>query len=195
MTRRGTTLVEILIAFAIATVLLGAATAVLNMLQRMAGAGDLSAAMQQAGLALTAIERDLREAVTPPAVRGEPVVVSRDRVQLIRGELGPDGALVGRLVVYERERGPGDFGWRLRRSSNGSSELLPGWFEAVDVVSLAGAGGPFVRVTLTVSSNPRAPGAAQAVISSLVRVPRPDLVPSELVTAPYAAPLESVRFR
>lgn len=195
MTRRGTTLVELLVAFAIATMLLGAATGVLNLLQRMAGAGDLSGAMQQAGLALAVVERDLREAVTRPAARSEPVVVSRDSVQLIRGELAQGGVFAGRLVVYEKERGPGGAGWRLRRSSSGSSELLPGWYEGVDIVLLAGSGGPFVRVTFTVSSNPRVPGSAQAVVSSLARVARPDLVPSELVTAPFAGPLEAVTFR
>ena len=199
MRRRGTTLVEGLVAAAIGLLILGAMADLFLSIRRLTHAGDLSATLAEASLAMAQMHRDLSLAVSrPDQAANTPVLVGRSSFQLLQCALDPGGAVRAKVVMY-RSLPTGGGNFRLSRSSDGEQHTLPGIYRSVEFASLRASGGPFVRVTLrlsvhdTASADP-ARGAEEAVVTALVRVAGPEMVSSDFFSWSFLDSLKSLKF-
>lgn len=155
MSRRGTTVLEGLVAATLGLFVLAALFAVARLAARSDKVSAQAGALTDAALVLATLERDLIRAVP-----GTGVAFSPGSLGLAVQRRGADGALTADRVVYTKvDAGSGR--WRLTRTASGQRSWLPGLFSAVDVTEWRAAGGPFVRVTLT---------AEDQLLGSLVRI-------------------------
>jgi hypothetical protein len=198
--RAGFTLVEAIVALGIGLVAIVAILMIFFSIGKMSHVSDLSGALQDAALAMAIIQKDLTQAAQKPDPKAEgTVVVLPQAFQLLRAQLRPDGSVDGKLVVYQKEPTSGKH-FRLRRAFGRERSLLPGVFRSVRFQQLEGAGGPFVRVTLRVSTHDAAEGARppkaseEAVLSSLVRVMGPEMAGSKSFTWSFMSLLKLIPF-
>jgi hypothetical protein len=190
----GVTVVEAVLAMAIGIMAVSGMIGVYLSIGKMSKAGDLSYALQEASLTVAIIQQDLTQAVpepVDPASRDTgPVPIVRalagGSVQLFRADLQKDGTVRRSRVVYSKQETAGRH-IRLLRELDGRSGSLRGLFKSVRFEQLEGAGGPFVRVSLTVSAHDTddrgrpEPEAQETVVSSLVRVAGPELMGSSFL--------------
>jgi hypothetical protein len=184
--RRGTTLLEALIATVVGMLALAAVVLVLWSVRKMEGAGNVASALQEAALAMSTIQEDLSQAVQKPDPKVDAaVMVKPQSVQLLRGILKNDGTIDAKLVEYRKEKTPaGNF--RLLRRYGGAQDRMPGLYRAMQFDQLDGPGGPFVRVTLRVATadvaaekGKDAGGLEETVLTALVRVQGPEMAGSK----------------
>lgn len=184
--RRGTTLLESLLATALALGAIAAILMIFYSMRKMEGAGDVAGALQEATLAMAIIQEDLAQAVQNPDEPDAAVAVRKNSVQLLRGRLKPDGSVDANLVMYQKVPTPGG-NFRLKRTYGGKGHLLPGMYRSVGFVLLKGPGGPFVRAVLhvavkdtRVAKDAQAGGLEEVVKTALVRVQGPEMAGSSL---------------
>jgi Tfp pilus assembly protein PilE len=198
--RRGYTLFEMMISAAVGTAVLFAMFTVFTATRRMSNVGELGAALSEASIAMEMIHRDLTQAVQKPDPSIESVVqMAKDApaLQFIRGEPAPNNGLTGTVIVYRREKLPTGRFRILRQEGGGPASPLPGTYSAVRVDTFAGAGGPFIRLTLHVVAREAAPagpagGADEAVLTTLIRVPSPEMLNSGLLRFKFLDELQKV---
>lgn len=197
--RNGATLMEAIVAAAIALLILGAMTDLFLSIRRMSHSGDLSATLAEASLAMAQMHRDLSLAVSRPGQdSNSPVLVGRTSFQLLQNQLDPGGAVSAKVVMYRVvPTGTGNF--RLQRTSAGEQRMLPGIYRSVEFVSLRASGGPFVRITLRLSVHDTASvtpgtGSEEALVTALVRVAGPELVSSDFLSWDFLDGLKSLQF-
>lgn len=192
--RRAATIMEVLLAFALSTIVLGGVMVMWSSVNTMARASDLSAALLGASLALAQIESDVRTSVARPDAAST-VLVSDKRVAMVRGDAAPDGTVSGRAVVYEKEVTPtGEL--RLRRTAGSDAGYLPGRYRAVAMALVNGPGGPYLRVKLTVAAGagatPSRPASGEADAVTLLRVGGHDLRGSASFDASFLDAVKAV---
>ena len=196
MSRRAFTLIETIVTLAVAALILGTAIALWVSTGQMSRVADLAGGLQEAALAMAIIEGDLVQAVRKPDPAVDRVVRLTDRsAQLVRAAIAPDGTVSGKLVVYRFIKQDGTF--RVRRRAGGEEQLLPGVFDAIAFDQLDGAGGPFVRVTLSVAVHGGGPSdraSDHAVLTALVRTCGPELIQSEAFAWPDLDAVRQVPF-
>jgi type II secretory pathway pseudopilin PulG len=198
MMRRGYTLIEMMVAAAVGIGCLSIMITLFTMTRRMSNAGELSAALSEAAMAMEILHRDLSQAVQKPDPAVGRVVFplkSGDGFRFIRGERR-DGVLAGTLVTYEREKLPSGR-LRLVRRIDSRTTHLPGTYSAIRVKEARPTGGPFLRVTLHVLAREIPAGAPvspsdEAVLTSLVRVAGPEMVQSPLLEFKFMEELKKV---
>lgn len=164
-------MVEAIIAVAVGTIALGGMIVVWLSVGKMSQAGDVSAGLQEAGLAIATIHEDLSQAL--PDSTGQ---VLREGAgggawKVRRSSLANDGGVSVEEITYAREPA-GDKAFRLVRTEAGHARALRGTYTAASFRELDAAGGPFVRVSLTVEGT---------LVTTLVRVARPELSTSKLL--------------
>lgn len=185
-TRLGFTVVEMVVASAIAVLAIGGMIAVYLSIGKMTQAGDLSSTLQEAALAMATIQQDLAQA-RPEGGRGPVVRGAKGGFELTQWSLEPGGAVAPVKVRYSLEK-TATGRMRVRRERGRESRLLAGLYRSIRFEQLEGAGGPFVRVFLTACSHDlkgdRPVGAAEeTVMTTLVRTAAPELVASKLLNA------------
>ena len=170
MSRRGTTLVEALVAAALGMLVLFALVCVAQLASHSSRAGAQSAALADAALVLATLERDLMQALPGGAARFQGRTLT-----LAVARRGPGDTLATERVAYTKVDA-GDGLWRLVRTAGGRDAPLPGTYRAIHIAQWSAAGGPYVRVTLAAAARPErlggrpVPGADDVVLGSLVRM-------------------------
>lgn len=182
MRRHAFTLVEAIVATALASLIVGGMLTMFHASRRMTDVGDLSAALSDAAIAMERIHRDLSQAVQKPDPDVKsPVIPSKTEpaLQFIHAVLTPEGKLEGKLVVYRRESTPGG-NFRLIRRFGTEEAPLPGVYSRIGFDGFNAAGGPWVRVTLHAVAHDvkrdKPVGSEEAVLSCMVHVDSPEML-------------------
>jgi hypothetical protein len=196
--RPGATLLEGIVAAVIALLIFGAMMDLFLSIRRMSHAGDLSATLAEASLAMAQMHRDLAMAVSRPGQEtNSPVLIGPSSFQLLQNQLDPGAAVRAKVVMYRAvATGTGNF--RLQRSCEGEQRMLPGIYRSIEFVSLRATGGPFVRITLRLSVHDTkgvaGKGSEEAVVTALARVAGPELVSSDFLSWDFLDGLKSLQF-
>ena len=192
--KRGYTLVEALVATAIACLVIGGAIGLFVATRRMSNAGDLSSAMADAAMAMETIHRDLIQAVQKPDPAIDRIVYiskTKEAWQFIRGEKTADGKLTGQVVVYRKQPTGVAGHFRILRRLGSAEGKLPGVYSEFSCYSFGAdparpvSGGPFLRVTLRAVARNADTGqpkqsSDEALLTSLVRVAGPEMIETPL---------------
>jgi hypothetical protein len=174
-TRRGYTLMEVLISAVLGLMVLGAVLSIYFATGRMARSGDLSSGLAEASIAMETVYLDLVQAVARPDPDGSQVVIgNKQGAQFLSARFEPDETLSAELIVYRKvATAAGNF--RLMRKKGASESPLPGTYAKIGFKGVDITGGPFVRVTLHVlardtGSTEARKGSEEAVVTTFVRV-------------------------
>ena len=198
MTRRGYTLIEVLVAASIALAVIAAAVGLLTATRKMSNVGDFGSALAEGSIALEILHRDLSCAVQKPdpSVAGVvQVVANPPGLQFILARFD-DAGLSGTRVVYRREKLPTGHFRITRQEGTREPSPLPGTYAKINVETFEGAGGPFIRVTLHVLARDATGGPTsgidEAVLTSLIRVAGPEMLNSPSLRFKFMDGLKSV---